>query len=89
MSLMMSLINHLDFYKMLLPQTKKKSVKRLNVRKKKTKNLFQVMLDMPSELTKKPLGELPIKVDSKIKPKSSRSENVSVYSAGSKNIELQ
>merc|ERR1711871_1397466 len=50
--------------------------------KKEDKESLQVMLDMPSELTKKPLGELPIKVDSKIKPKSSRySEGRSIIPA--------
>ena len=74
----------LGFLQDVIASNKEKERKKIEREKKEDKESLQVMLDMPSELTKKPLGELPIKVDSKIKPKSSRSENVSVYSAGSK-----
>lgn len=75
----------LGFLQDVMASNKEKERRKAEREKKENKESLQIMLDMPSELTKKPIGEMPIKVDSPIKQKPSRSDNTTVFSAGSKN----
>jgi hypothetical protein len=74
----------LGFLQDVMASNKEKERRKTERKKKEDNESLQIMLDMPSELTKKPIGEMPVKVDSQIKPNSSRSDNSTVFSAKSK-----
>ena len=76
----------LGFLQDIMASNKEKERKKAEREKKENKESLQIMLDMPSELAKKPLGEMPIKVNTDIKPNVATSQtNTTTYSAGSKN----